>query len=214
MNEILDASDMSPEALEQLFSVFDSKKFEIVGDSKLTDPQLVSGVIATTYKGYVVVNENELKNLIEQKNISNSTCKALKKQLESGDSVSDSKLINEYKRRIEELEKELKQYRAECEIYRSKRRKQTENASAAKKENSEDRKIKVIKAYLNGCNISQIIEENNVSQATVYRILSMTNEQVIELYNSKVYEGAFNGVSYDSIKNWKPLKIAKKCKKL
>jgi len=210
MSEILDASDMSLEELEQIFGAFESKKFEIIGDSKVSDPQLVSGVITTTYKGYVVVKENELKNLIEQKNIINSTCNALKIRLESGDSVSDSKIINEYKRRVGELEKELKQYKAECEIYRNKRRKQTENASAVKKENSEARKIKIIKAYLSGNSIQEIIQEVNVSKATVYRVLSMSNTQVIDLYNSKVFEGAFAGVKYEDIKNWQPLKEAKK----
>lgn len=69
MDEILDASQMSPQELAELFNTYEGNEtIEIKGDSTIVDDLLESGVKNTTYKGYVLVKENELKALIEEKN--------------------------------------------------------------------------------------------------------------------------------------------------
>lgn len=218
MDEILDASQMSPQELAELFNTYEGNEtIEIKGDSTIVDDLLESGVKNTTYKGYVLVKENELKVLIEQKNTEKNKCKALKKQIENNSTFTDSVKVKEKEILINELQQEIMRLKVECSAYvkqlADKRKKQTEKATKAKKNKSAERKLEIIKLYLADNTVEEIMGITKVSMATVYRVLSMSNEEVKELVNSNPIEMIDSGIGNKDIMNWQPLKEAKRANK-
>lgn len=215
--------DVDPDILEEMLTAqreqekkeAEKKSFQIKDKSNLKHNLLSNDVYNTTVNGYVLVNFKDLKSILEQLKIEKDLNTSLRQQVTNSDLMKANAVINEQKQQINELQKEIGKYKVYIDKLRETEIKQVTNTVQRQRplnrqEVMERNQARVIALYLKGYKPKDIVNQLQISQATVYRALELEKVEIERLH--KKYVNEFAGVDYSLVRNWSSIK-AKKAKK-
>ena len=215
--------DVDPDIIEEIIAAqreqekkeAEKKSFEIKDKSNLEHNLLSNGVYNTNVKGYVLVNFEDLKSVLEQLKIEKNLIASLRQQVTNSNLMKANTVISEQKQQINGLQKEIGKYKVYIDKLRETEKKQVTNTVSRQRplnrqEIMERNQTRVIALYLKGYKPKDIVNQLQISQATVYRALELEKVEVERLH--KKYANEFVGVDYSLVRNWSSIK-AKKAKK-
>lgn len=213
--------DVDPDIIEEIIAAqreqekkeAEKKSFEIKDKSNLEHNLLSNGVYNTNVKGYVLVNFEDLKSLLEQLKIEKNLIASLRQQVTNSNLMKVNAVISEQKQQINELQKEIGKYKVCIDKLREteiKTNTVSRQRPLNRQEIMERNQARVIVLYLKGYKPKDIVNQLQISQATVYRALELEKVEVERLH--KKYVNEFVGVDYSLVRNWSSMK-AKKAKK-